>query len=77
MEGNSAGDLDTVSSSQMSASTVPSMVLSVMNLKYRPSQNFIAAAVQSNEAAMLENVTFNVKSGELMAVWAPADAERR
>lgn len=61
-----------------SASTaVPSIALSVMNLKYIPSQNFIAATMRSDEAAVLENVTFSVESGELMAVLAPQDAERR
>jgi ABC-type multidrug transport system ATPase subunit len=33
--------------------------------------------MRSDEAAVLENVTFSVESGELMAVLAPQDAERR
>lgn len=73
MEGSEVPD----SEAQVSVCTVPSMVLSVMNLKYTPSQNIIAAALQSDEAAVLENVTFSVNSGELMGVLAPNDAERR
>ena len=56
---------------------VPQMVLSVMNLKYSHIQTLFAKTFQPDESALLENVTFSANSGELMAILAPRDAERR
>lgn len=56
---------------------VPPMTLSVMNLQYSHTQNFLEKMFQPDESALLENVTFSANSGELMAILAPRDAERR
>jgi hypothetical protein len=61
----------------VAACSVPKVVLSVMNLKYSHPQNIVARTFQADESALLENVTFSANSGELMAILAPRDAERR